>query len=292
MSLGTVSIIIVCCVVVVIAAIVLYITDNEHTQNKLTMETADKDTGSAIHKIYYYFTSADPAAILERVGFNMRRYRKNCHIADIKPDPEKILVIAASGTVMAVVLTITAIFTKAWWLIGVGLVLLTAAVDVPIRKCNHMAAEKQMQIRNELPRFLDMLQTALYINMPVEKAIETTAQHLEDTLLAEEFERTLAEVRLGADSWQGALEKMSEKYDIDVFSDFVSDLVNAYNKGIPIYETVMRKNSEIKESQKLRIKENANKMNSTILFPIVVFKLVPILVLICLPIIIQMQNTM
>ena len=161
----------------------------------------------------------------------------------------------------------------------------------PYKRSEEQANLVKAQIVDEMPRFLDMLQTALYINIPVEEAIEITAKHLKGTLLADEFLQTLAEMQLGAYGWQTALEKMSRKYEVDIFSDFVLDIVTAYDKGVSIYDVVVRQNKEIKQSNMLTMKENANKLNSTILIPIAAFKLMPLIIMLCIPIIIQLRGS-
>ena len=142
----------------------------------------------------------------------------------------------------------------------------------------------------ELPRFIDLFGTALMIGLPVEEAILTTAKSLPDSLLAREFLNAIAETRLGVYDWQAALEKMSRKYEVDVLSDFSLDLINSYNKGVPIADAVARKSKDIKQSNLLTMKERATKLTSTILLPVLGFKVLPLLALLCIPVIGQIVN--
>ena len=136
-----------------------------------------------------------------------------------------------------------------------------------------------------------MLHTALLVNMPVEQAIKVTSEHLKGTILAEEFNRALADTQLGASSWPVALEKLATDYEIDGLSDFVLDVVTAYNHGNSITEAVERQSKDIKRSNLLSLKEKASKLTNTILFPVLVFKILPLLAIMCIPIIYQLNAT-
>ena len=100
----------------------------------------------------------------------------------------------------------------------------------------------------------------------------------------------MAETELGAKSWQRALEEVALKYDVGVFSDFVLTLVAAYEKGIPIAETVVRKSSEIKQSNLLEAKERAVKLSNTVLLPVLIFKILPLLAIMLIPIMQQISS--
>ena len=165
-----------------------------------------------------------------------------------------------------------------------------ALILIPGRNIILKATERKDQLLHELPRFLDLLQTALYINLPVEEAITITARSLEGTVLSEEFQDAMSDVKLGARDWQGALEKIAKKYDIDEFSDFVLDLTISYHKGLNIYDMVTRRGKDLKQSNLFLMREKAAKLTNTILLPITLFEMAPLLILMMLPIIYQLNS--
>ena len=112
------------------------------------------------------------------------------------------------------------------------------------------------------------------------------------SLLSEEFLASIADTQMGASNWQEALEKLSEKYAIDSLSDFVLDLINTFNKGASILDSVERQSKDIKKNNLLTMKENASKLSNTILIPILIFKIFPVLALIIIPIIQQLNSTL
>lgn len=242
-------------------------------------------------KIYDAFIHKKPEIVARKIGINAEEYYKNCELIR-KPANLKGLIAKIGLSAMTVLwFTVVGLITKNWYVSIAGILNGLFLIVYLVKRPEEQAADVRAQIVAEMPRFLDMLQTALYINMPVEEAISITAKHLKGTLLADEFAKTVAEIQLGAFGWQTALENMSHKYEVDIFSDFVLDIVTAYDKGIPIYDVVARKNKEIKQTNLLTLKENASKLNSTIVIPIAIFKLLPLIVILCIPIIYQLRDT-
>lgn len=242
-------------------------------------------------KIYNAFIHKKPEIVARKIGINAEEYYKNCELIR-KPANLKGLIAKIGLSAMTVLwFTVVGLITKNWYVSIAGILIGLFLIVYLVKRPEEQAADVRAQIVAEMPRFLDMLQTALYINMPVEEAISITAKHLKGTLLADEFAKTVAEIQLGAFGWQTALENMSHKYEVDIFSDFVLDIVTAYDKGIPIYDVVARKNKEIKQTNLLTLKENASKLNSTIVIPIAIFKLLPLIVILCIPIIYQLRDT-
>lgn len=151
------------------------------------------------------------------------------------------------------------------------------------------AKEKRKRMANELPRFIDLFATAAQIGIPVESAIKTTAKEI-PCIVSEELLMVMAETEIGAKSWQRALEEVALRYDVGVFSDFVLALVAGYEKGIPISEIVGRKSMEIKQSNLLEAKERAAKLSNTVLLPVMVFKILPLLIIMLIPIMMQINS--
>ena len=143
-------------------------------------------------------------------------------------------------------------------------------------KADSEAKKRKKQLERELPRFLDLLKTALQINLPIDQAIDLTAKHL-DGPLSDELLASLAETKIGTSNWQNALQKLARQYEIDDLSDFIMDITVAYDKGIPIYDIVAKKASSLKQTRLLSAKEKAARLTSTIVVPMFLFKIIPLL---------------
>ena len=157
------------------------------------------------------------------------------------------------------------------------------------RKVHSDAMGKKADLSSELSRFVDLLLSALEINLPVEIAIAQTAESVPG-ILSSELRKSFAETQVGAMNWQQALEKIAHKYEIDQLSDFVSDIITAYNKGISVTDAVARKSYEIKQSVLLIAKERTAKMSNNILVPVTIFKIIPLMAVMMIPIVSQILN--
>ena len=235
-----------------------------------------------------FFKNQEPQNVAKFVGIELDKYAKNCNLLKIDTNLKTVIVFRIYGINIIFLGIILSLFIDILFLpISLGLSLLF--ISGPIQKIDKEAKQRKIIIENELPRFLDLLETALQIKMPIEQAIVQTAKYL-DGYLSEEFLLAMVEANIGISGWQKALENLAIKYDIDIFTDFVMEFITAYNKGTDIYEIVCRKNRDIKQTHILSVKERASKTTSTILVPVFICKIVPILALLVIPVLLQLEN--
>lgn len=237
-----------------------------------------------------FFRNRDPRAVAKSFGFDGDEYLASCDIARLIPNLKRVIMHKLIGLLLVVGGTVAFFATKNYYVSAILLLTGMLLYEYRGRQARWLAKRKADSLQRELPRFADMLEMGLSINMPVEQAIMLTAKYMPESVLAEEFNDSIAEMQMGAKAWQEALKEIALKYNCEDFSDFVLSLVTAYEKGVSIAQTVHEKSRNMKQSTLLLVKERANRMNSTILFPIVIFKLLPLLVLMMLPIIIQLRN--
>lgn len=240
--------------------------------------------------LYDLFIKSDPVVFGKKIGFDVPEYSHNCEIAGLKPNPKEVIMKKLLGYVCLLLFSVLGLFLANIYVILFALIVSVPLIFFPAQQASKAAKVKKIRMIEELPRFIDLFGTALMVNLPVEEAILTTAKSLPDSLLAKEFLIAIAETKLGIYDWQAALETMSRKYEVDVLSDFSLDLINSYNKGVPIADAVSRKSKDIKQSNLLTMKERASKLTSTILLPVLGFKVLPLLALLCIPIIQQIMN--
>lgn len=245
-------------------------------------------------KLYDAITKKEPERLLQSLGVDVEGYIKNCVVAKIKkPNLKKLaadkiigIFIILLGLLLIIIAGAKGIIVSVLTLI-IGYMLYQGNVD----KVKKEAANKRKQLQKELPRFLDLLQTALYIDIPVSDAILVTAKQLKNTLVSEELITSIAESQMGSLSWQSALQELALMYDVDTLSDFVQYLINGYEKGLNIYDVVARQAVETRKVTLINAEENANKLNTSILIPIGVFKLFPLIAIIAYPVINEMLNS-
>lgn len=219
---------------------------------------------------------------------NMEDIDRYCKILHETPDYMYMVALRIIGLFIMIACSIVGVFANvAFLVIGVltGIVFMFYSVVM----LKSRAMEKRSELESEVPRFLDLLQTALYLNVPVEQAIMLTSKNL-DGVLPSELTQSIAKTQLTVDGWQSVLQELALLYDIDVFTELVLDMITSYDKGVSIADAVARKAKDIRQTHLLLIKERASKATSTILAPVVIFKIVPMLAFLCIPMIVQINN--
>jgi tight adherence protein C len=242
---------------------------------------------NAAEKLYdAIFQNSDPISVGKKFGLEYDKYMLSCYIIGRTPNIKQEVMnrVTASIAFLAGAILSAAFLNPAPLVIGIVLYYLMV-VNV-VNGAQSTAKQRKRMITQELPRFADLLHSALVIDMPIESAIDMISQLLPG-VLAQEMRYAMAEMKMGAKNWQTALEDMARKYEVDIFSDFVLDLITASNKGVPIIEAVARKSTEIKQQKLLDAKESASKMSNTVLVPIAVFKIIPLLAILLVPVMIQ-----
>lgn len=235
------------------------------------------------------YGNADPEQKIQKLGISYDKYLKNCRLLRINPNWRKeagkrligIFVLVISFLISIVIGNIAPA------IIGVALFLFMGPYQE--QKLSKCANEARKQMADTLPHFIDLFQTALEIGVPVESAIRITAINV-PCLVSKELLLAMAETEIGAKDWQRALEEIALRYDVSVFSDFVLAIVASYEKGIPIAEIVARKSMEIKQINLLDAKERAARLSNTILLPVMVFKILPLLAIMLIPIMVQISS--
>lgn len=242
-----------------------------------------------LHAYTAIFKDKDPQDIGRSIGIDVEKYLRGCELIRKKPNVEEVIIDKICGFIIIGVFAIAGLIMMQIPLMLVGVIVAFPLIALPVHFTEEAVDKRKERIAEELPRFLDMLHTALLIGMPVNQAIEITAKKLSDTIIAEEMLDSLAETKMGTANWQEALEKLANKYGVDTLSDFVLDITNAYNLGSPVADSVARKSKDIKETNLIAMKERASKLTNTVLIPITVFKMLPIIAIMAIPMILQLQ---
>ncbi len=227
------------------------------------------------------FGMKDPELIGMKLGIDVEDYYKNCIIVGIEPDIRGIITDYIYGFIsLLICLVLTFTISPFFFIIGLLFMLIFMKIKRQIIK-NKADALKD-QIRAEFPRFLGLLATELEVGLFIDKAIELLS-HKYDSLISKEFLNSLNDVKLGSMGWQEALYKISEKYMIDDFSDFVMDVTTAFSKGTSIAQAVSERTRELKSKRLYDVKEKAARTENAILIPIAILQFVPMMAFILLP---------
>ncbi len=244
-------------------------------------------------KLYDCMTKKKPEEALIKLGVNVQEYKKNCGV--LKKKEPNLKKLAADKYIGVMVMLFGVLLFAIAGLSGAVMAMIVTAVGYllymgDVERVKKEANAKKRRIEMEMPRFLDLLQTALYIDIPVSDAIIETAKRLKNTYIAKELIASIAESQMGSMSWQQALQDLAVTYDVDMLSDFVQYLINGYEKGLNIYDVVSRQAEDARKTSLVYAEENANKLNSSILLPVAVFKLAPLVFIVGYPLVYQIIN--
>lgn len=233
----------------------------------------------------------DPEIIAHKLGIATDKYIFNCNLINVKPKVELIIFARLVAFLILIVgIILTLILPNFYLQLFSALIFLATTIIVfiaPTATVAGKAEKKQKEFESEIPRFLDLLGTALKIELPIATAIKITAESV-DGILSEELLKALTVTEVGTSNWQDALYDIAQRYEVDSFSDFVLDIVTAYQKGSDITESVERQSRDLKTTTLLKAKEDASKATSTVLLPVVVFKMIPLMAILFLPVILQL----
>lgn len=235
------------------------------------------------------FGFKDPEEILPKFGVDIEEYYENCRLVDKKPNPRALVSKCVYGITAFLVSFILVLVTDIVILIIPGLIIAYYCLMGEKQALKKEAENRKYQIQDELPDFLDLLSAELAIGLPIEQAIGILASRL-DNLLSKEFLWAFSAMEFGAGNWLQSLEFVAMKYNVETLNDFVSKVSVAYQKGIPIADTVAHETTDIKNAHLLQLKERAGKMTNTILIPIAVFQFLPIIAFIVIPVMLQIAS--
>lgn len=239
-------------------------------------------------KVYSaFFGIQDPDEVAIKIGINIEKYYQSCRLVRVEPNTKKLII----NHIYAFGILIFSLFMSLIWsflAFPTGGAVAIYLVYFEQNKLNKKAEEMRIQISNELPRFLDLLETELQIGIPVENALSILCMKF-DSLISKEFMEALNSMKLGVGGWQKALEDVATKYEVETLSNFVLDITTSYNKGVSVADAVSRKARDIKDTHLLNIKERAGKTTNTCLIPIAIFQFLPMLAYILMPVMKQVS---
>ncbi len=218
-------------------------------------------------------------------GINIKDYDRYCKILHRENDIENIAAFRLEGvliffvcTIASLVLMNNVIVATVFIVIGAGA--FYAMWELPLNNIKSRAEDRLYKIQNDLPRFLSLMEKAM--DLPIDQAMLVTAQKF-DSPLADDIIDSINKVSLGAGGWQTTLYDLAKIYDIEAFSDMVLEIINAYDQGVNIRDTVNRKIKELEEDRLLATQDHDSRIKTLIFLPIIALKIVPLMVLICLP---------
>jgi tight adherence protein C len=165
--------------------------------------------------------------------------------------------------------------------IVLALVFAFAAVYVPSFLLSKAAARRGDRIDGELPHFVDQLAIAIEAGMSFDAALSYLADASEGPL-SEEIRRILTELRIG-ESRRSALRRFAERVASDNATAFANAVVSSEQLGSPLAGILRAQAADFRHRRQMRAEERAQKAPVKMLFPIAIFILPVMFVVILAP---------
>jgi len=141
------------------------------------------------------------------------------------------------------------------------------------------ATKRKQALERQLPDMLDLLSVSIEAGLGFEQALFQITQNMEGPLI-DEIAVTYREMAMGR-TRKDALTLLGERCDADDVRAFTSALVQAGQLGISIRNVLQAQSVALRKSRRNKIQEEASKLSTKILFPMLIF-IFPVLFIVLL----------
>jgi len=126
---------------------------------------------------------------------------------------------------------------------------------------------KQEKIRRYLPDALDMLSVCADAGLGFDQSLQRVSESWEGPL-AIEFARVVNEMSVG-ESRASAMRSMARRLDVSEISSFVAVILQSYELGMGIADTLHAQADQMRTERRYWAQEQARKMPTKMLFPLI-----------------------
>lgn len=220
-------------------------------------------------------------------GISQTEYIRYCQVLHLVPNIKNMVAYRIEAVVISLTLGIIAcIVSYSITAIAICCILIVITVYLlwilPYATFKTKAENRLYHIEDDLPRFLSLLEKAM--DLPIDQAMKVTATKFKSPL-SEDIMDSLNKVALGANGWTETLVNLAKIYKIEAFSDLILEIVNSYEQGVNVRSLVIRKAKEVEQNRLYAVESHDSQIKTLIFLPIIVFKVLPLMALICLPMI-------
>lgn len=151
------------------------------------------------------------------------------------------------------------------------------------------ASERQRTILNELPDMLDQMTICMEAGLAFEAAMARTSQTNQGPL-AQEIVHTLQEIQVGVGRRQ-ALTALADRSRVQDLRHFVTAVLQAERYGVPVVRVLNDQAADLRLKRRQRAEEAARKLPLKLLFPLIIFILPPLLIIVVGPAALQLIDS-
>lgn len=152
------------------------------------------------------------------------------------------------------------------------------------------ASERQRAILYALPDTLDQMTICMEAGLAFEAAMSRTSHSNADPL-AQEIVRTLQDIQVGVGRRE-ALNALAERSSVPDLRYFITAVLQAERYGVPITRVLSDQAEELRMKRRQRAEEAARKLPLKLLFPLILFVLPPVFIIVIGPAAIELMDTL
>lgn len=205
--------------------------------------------------------------------------------------PEEFLTLQLVSSVVGGLLGWGLAVVRGWGPVGLGrAIVVMAALGflAPVNWLQRGRERRQLAVRRDLPDILDLMAISVEAGVGLEGAIEVVTQNF-DGPLAREMGRMLREMELGV-SRRGALTNLKRRLEVPEVGNFVLSLVQADALGMPLGRVLHAQANELRLRRRQWARERAARLPVKIVFPLMVFILPALFVVVLGPAVISISE--
>ena len=166
-------------------------------------------------------------------------------------------------------------------LIGVG------GFTLPKLYCENLKQRRYVSIIKELPFFIDLLALSTEAGLDFTGSIQRITDTMEDdNVFNQELKIFLKDIKLGS-SREEALQALAKKLDIPEVTSFCSVIIDAMQTGVSVAKVLKDQSEQMRGDRLARAEKAGARASQTILFPMVLFIVPSIFIIVFSPMILQ-----
>jgi tight adherence protein C len=170
------------------------------------------------------------------------------------------------------------------WALG-----LLAGFLAPDRQIEWRLAAHRTRCLMELPTILDLLTIAISAGLAIEQAFEQVSTQ-SGGVIAGELRLVSRELALGQRPLGPALTAMAERNALPELTSFADQVRASLDQGIPLVHTLSIQAESLREKKRLRIAEEGGKASVRMVFPVALFILPVLFVVLLFPAAVQLLS--
>ena len=151
----------------------------------------------------------------------------------------------------------------------------------------NLAGQRQLSVERDLPFFIDLMALSTEAGLDFVSAIQKISEKAEKgSVLAEEFETVLKEIKLGS-TRKDALQKLSQRIKSAELKSFVTMVCDSDETGASIAHTLKAKSEQMRYERFNKAEQLGAKASQKILIPMMIFIIPAVLITVFAPIALQ-----